>query len=218
MVLGIETEVLIELIQQYGVFAVMAGALIEEILVPIPSPLVPMAAGFLLIETKALLPAIIQIFLIIAVPASFASVISSYFVYSIAYFGGEPLVKRYGKYLDISWGEIQGLEQYFGSEREKHLVMFFRMIPIVPLSLVSGAAGLFQMNWKEYGLWSFFGMLPRNFFLALIGWYVRDDFMALASRIDTLSTAVAVLTVAAVFLWVINRKVTQLYRKWLLKE
>lgn len=214
---GIETELILEFVRQYGVFAVMAGALIEEIIVPIPSPLVPMAAGYILIETNSLLPAIVQIFFLIAIPASVASVVSSFFVYSIAYFGGESLIKKYGRYLDISWEEVQGLEQYFGTEREKYLVMGFRMIPIVPLSLVSGAAGLFQMNWKEYGLWSFFGMVPRNFFLALIGWYVGDDFVAMASQIDKLSTAITALIASIVVLWLLDRNVRRIYRKYLLE-
>lgn len=216
MFLGIESEILIELIRQYGVFAVMAGALIEEIIVPIPSPIVPMAAGFILIETDMLLTAMIQIFTIIAIPASVASVVSSYFVFAISFYGGEPIVKRYGKYLDLSWKEVEGMEKYFGEENEKYLVALFRIIPIVPLSLVSGAAGLFQMDWKQYGVWSFIGMIPRNFFLALIGWYVRDDFMAFASRIDTLSTWVAIASAAVIGLIVVDRLARKAYRKWLI--
>lgn len=208
--IGIETEAILELIKQHGVLAVMAGALIEEIFVPIPSPIVPMAAGFILIETNMLVPAMIQIFLLIALPASVASVISSYFVYSIAYFGGEPVVKKYGKYLDIEWDNVQSMRQHFGTDREKHLVAGFRMIPIVPLSLVSGAAGLFQMDWKEYGLWSFIGMVPRNFFLALMGWYFRDDFKFLANQIDSASTAVLVLVVIVVVGWIIVNKTEKL--------
>lgn len=218
MVLGIESEILIELIRQYGIIAVMAGALIEEVIVPIPSPIVPMAAGFILIETNLLLPALFQIFIIIAIPASIASVLSSYFVFAIAFYGGEPMVKRYGKYLDLSWEEIQGMERYFGEENEKYLVALFRMLPIVPLSLVSGAAGLFQMNWKEYGIWSFIGMIPRNFFLAFIGWYVRDDFMAFASRIDTFSTWVAIAAVILVGLIVVDRLARKAYRKVLINS
>lgn len=218
MAFGLGFEALIELIRQYGIWAVMGGAIIEEILVPIPSPIIPMAAGVILVETRQLLPALIQIFFYIALPASFASVISSYFVYSIAYYGGKPLVDRFGKYLDLEWDELQEFEEYFGHEREKHYVAFFRAIPIVPLSMISGAAGLFRMDWKEYGIWSFIGMVPRNFGLALIGWYVQEDVIRLASQIDTLSTAVLVVTGLLVLLFIVDRKLGGIYKFFMPKH
>jgi membrane protein DedA with SNARE-associated domain len=218
MAFGIGFQALIELIRQYGILAVMGGAVIEEIIVPIPSPIIPMAAGVILIETRQLLPALFQIFFYIAIPASIASVLSSYFVYAIAYFGGKPLVDRYGKYLDIRWEELKEFENYFGHEREKHYVALFRAIPIVPLSMVSGAAGLFRMDWKDYGIWSFIGMIPRNFGLALIGWYVQEEFIGLASQIDKISTAVMLTIGGMVLLFIIDRKLGGMYKYLLPKH
>jgi membrane protein DedA with SNARE-associated domain len=177
---------------------------------------IPMAAGALLIESEALLPALIEIFFKVALPASIASVISSYFVYSIAYYGGKPALQRYGKYFDLSWEEAEKIEEKFFGDRDKYYVALFRAIPIVPLSLISGSAGLFRMEWKKYGLWSFIGMMPRNFSLAFIGWYVAD-FTYLAERIDTASTAVAVAVVLIVGGILLLRKLEDLYR-WLLFE
>lgn len=217
MVLDIPVEPFIQLIQQHGVLAVMLGMVIEEVLVPIPSPLIPTAAGALLVESTGLLPALIEIFVKIALPASIASVVSSYFVYSIAYFGGEPVIKRYGRYLDISWEEVQHLETHFDQGREKYYVAGFRAIPVVPLSLISGAAGLFQMDWKEYGFWSFIGMIPRNFVLAFIGWTVKDNFIHFADQIDAVSTAVALSVAGAVAGVIAYRKAKDLYR-WMIRK
>jgi membrane protein DedA with SNARE-associated domain len=218
MAFGIGFQALIELIRQYGILAVMGGAIIEEILVPIPSPIIPMAAGVILIETRQLLPALFQIFFYITLPASFASVLSSYFVYAIAYFGGKPLIDRYGKYFDLEWEELEEFEAYFGHEREKHYVALFRAIPIIPLSMISGAAGLFRMDWKEYGIWSFIGMVPRNFGLAFIGWYVQDEFIRIASQIDTLSTSVMISIGAIVVLVILDRKLGGMYKILLSKH
>lgn len=217
MVLETVIHQMIELIAQHGVIAVMAGMVIEEVFVPIPSPAIPMAAGFLLIDATTISAALLQILLYIAIPASIASVISSYFVYSIAYYGGEPIIKKYGKYLDLSWEEIQRFERHFDNEHEKYYVALFRAVPIVPLSLISGSAGLFQMNWKQYGIWSFVGMLPRNFVLAYIGWAVKDDFMAIASQIDSASTAVAIAVVVIVGGIILYRKSQDIY-KYLARE
>jgi membrane protein DedA with SNARE-associated domain len=215
MVLDLPLQAIIQLIQQHGVLAVVIGMVIEEVVVPIPSPIIPMAAGALIVRAETLLPALIEIFFRVALPASIASVISSYFVYGIAYFGGKPVLERWGKYLDVSWEEAEELEEKFVGRNEKYYVALLRAIPIVPLSLISGSAGLFRMNWKQYGIWSFIGMMPRNFVLALIGWYARDGFLALANRIDTASTVVLVGSAAFVVGFVLYRKLKDLYR-WLL--
>lgn len=201
---------LITLIAENGVLAVMLGMVIEEVIVPIPSPVIPMAAGALLIDASGLLGAAFQALFLIALPASIASVVSSYFVYSIAYFGGKPVVEKYGKWLDISWENVEHVEKHFDSGNEKYYVALFRAIPVVPLSLISGSAGLFRMDWKQYGIWSFIGMVPRNFFLALIGWYVGDGFEAVASQIDTASTWVLLFIGGTVGGYILYQKLVDL--------
>lgn len=203
---------LLPFIVEYGVIAVMLGMVIEEVIVPIPSPVIPMAAGFLLVDAVTIPAALIQILFLIALPASIASVVSSYFVYGVAYKGGKPMIERYGRYMDLSWEDVQQLEDHFESDNEKYYVALFRAVPVVPLSLISGSAGLFRMNWKQYGIWSFIGMMPRNFILAYIGWTVKDDFMRLASQIDTVSTAVALSVAFVVGSYLGYRKLKEVHR------
>jgi membrane protein DedA with SNARE-associated domain len=217
MVLENAVPLMIDFISQHGILAVMAGMVIEEIIVPIPSPAIPMAAGALLIDAQTTPAAMFQVFFLIALPASIASVVSSYFVYSIAYYGGKPAITDYGKWIDIKWENVQHVEKHFDSGNEKYYVGLFRALPIVPLSLVSGSAGLFRMNWKQYGIWSFIGMLPRNFGLAMIGWWAKDGFTAIASRIDTFSTWVALLIVGTVIGYILYQKLQDL-SEYLLKE
>lgn len=211
-------EALIQLVQQYGVLAVVLGVVIEEIIVPLPSPVVPMAAGALIVEASTLPEAVVQVFLLIVIPASIASVVSSYFVYAIAYFGGKPVLEKYGKYLDVSWDEAKRLEDKFAGGKQHYYVALFRAIPIVPLSLISGSAGLFRMEWKRYGLWTFIGMIPRTFLLGLAGWYLKDGFMTVASYIDSLSTVVLIATGGLVGAYLFYRKYGDIYRKILFSD
>lgn len=214
----IAAEALIQLVQQYGVLAVIFGVVIEEIIVPIPSPVVPMAAGFILVQATSLPQALVEIILLVVIPASLASMVSSYFVYGIAYFGGKPVLEKYGKYLDVSWEEAKELEEKFASGKQHYYVALFRAVPIVPLSLISGAAGLFRMDWKRYGLWTLIGMIPRTFFLALAGWYMKDSFMIVASYIDNLSTLVVLATGGLVGSYLFYRKYGNVYRKILFSD
>ena len=214
----IAAEALIQLIQQYGVLAVIFGVIIEEIIVPIPSPVVPMAAGFIVVQATTLPQALVEIIFLIVLPASLASMISSYFVYGIAYFGGKPVLEKYGYLLDVSWEEAKELEEKFASGKQHYYVALFRAIPIVPLSLVSGGAGLFRMEWKRYGLWTLIGMIPRTFILALAGWYLKDSFMTVASYIDNLSTLVLLATGGLVGAFRFYRKYGNIYRKILFSD
>lgn len=198
MLEGFSSELLISLIQQYGVFAVFLAAVIEEVIVPIPSPVVPMAAGAIIVTASDPIGAALQVFVLITLPASVGSVLSSYFVYSVAFFGGKEAIDRYGKYLELKWSQLKGLEERFAEGREGYYVFAFRAVPVVPLSLVSGAAGLFRMDWRSYGAWSFVGMLPRTFSLGMVGWYLSGSFRAAASRIDSLSTLVLVVMASLV--------------------
>lgn len=214
----IAAEALIQLVQQYGVLAVVFGVVIEEIIVPIPSPVVPMAAGFIVVQASTLPQAILEIIFLVVIPASLASVVSSYFVYGLAYFGGKPVLEKYGKYLDVSWGEAKELEEKFASGKQHYYVAIFRAIPIVPLSLISGAAGLFRMDWKRYGVWTLIGMIPRTFFLALAGWYMKDGFMTVASYIDNLSTVVLLGTGGLVGSYLFYRKYGDIYKRILFSD
>ena len=82
-------------IRAHGAWSVFAGVIIESVIVPIPSPLIIMGAGFVLISPElrfvhALVPIILQIVL----PGAIASTLGSYIGYAIGYYGGKPLVDR----------------------------------------------------------------------------------------------------------------------------
>ena len=69
-------------IRQHGVVSVVLGGLIEQVIVPIPSPLVPMAAGFLFVSPLlAFWPAAKDIFLKAALPFAIGSTLGSTMVY-----------------------------------------------------------------------------------------------------------------------------------------
>jgi membrane protein DedA with SNARE-associated domain len=207
------TELLIQLIQNYGVLAVVLGMMLEEIVMPIPSPIVPMSAGVLLVTADTFLEGIAQIIFLIVIPGSIASVLASYFGYSIGYLGGKPVIERYGRFLDLEWEEIQELRDHMTSGREHYYIALFRAIPVVPLSLIDGASGVFRVEWKKYGVWSLMGMIFRNFTLAFIGWRLQDDFRAVAAGIDTVSTLVLVVVGVTVLLWLVERNAGKVYRR-----
>ena len=184
------TNWIIEAIRQLGWVGVFIGVMIEAIIVPIPSPVIVMFAGFVLIEPHlALLPALGKIFLVIVIPASVAGSLGNYVVYWIAYAGGKPLIQRFEKYLGFSWEDVQHIRKKFHIAGSQALsIAVLRAIPIMPLSLISGAAGVLKLNWKRYGIASFIGMLFRNMLLAFLGWKLGELYFGLATKIDNMES------------------------------
>ena len=202
------TSWILEIIRSHGMLGVVIGVLIEAIIAPIPSPIVLMTAGFVLIEPGlALNTALLKILFVITIPASIAGVVGNYFVYGIAYFGGKPLVKKFRKFLGFSWRDVVRIQKMFELHHREDVSLFFlRALPIVPLSLVSAGAGFLEMDWRKFGVFSFLGMIPRNFVLAFIGWKLGEVYVAIAGHIDNIETLVTITILGLVLLVVVFHK------------
>ena len=88
----------------HGQLAVFIGVMIEQIIVPIPSPMIIMGAGAILILPMLSVPeAFLQILWIIVLPGSIASTLGSYIGYTISYYGGKALVVRFQRFLGVDW-------------------------------------------------------------------------------------------------------------------
>ncbi len=72
------TQWVMELMRTHGQLSVFIGVMIEQIIVPIPSPLIIMGAGAILIPPGLSIPsAFVQILWVIVVPGTIASTLGS---------------------------------------------------------------------------------------------------------------------------------------------
>ncbi|PIY60669.1 hypothetical protein COY95_00585 [Candidatus Woesearchaeota archaeon CG_4_10_14_0_8_um_filter_47_5] len=202
------TQWIIDQIRQYGVWGMIVGVLIESIIVPIPSPIIGMTGGFVLIEqTLPLGAALFKMLWLIAIPTAAAAVVGSYLPYYVAYIGGKPLLTRYRRFIGISWDEITSMKRKLAKKQNLGLTIFLlRAIPIMPLSVISATAGVLKTDVKKYSLFSFLGIIPRNMFYAFLGWKMAGVFHDLAKQLDSMETALTLLLVAALLFWLLNRK------------
>jgi len=81
------TEILnwiMDSIRAHGAWSVFVGVIIESVIVPIPSPLIIMGAGFVLISAElSFVQALVPITLQIVLPGSIASTLGAYVGYAI---------------------------------------------------------------------------------------------------------------------------------------
>ena len=178
-------------IRAYGAWSVFAGVIIESVIVPIPSPLVIMGAGFILISpdlsfTAALMP----IVLLIVAPGAIGSTLGAYIGYGIGFWGGKPLVERWRGFLGLEWREVDSFQRRLRDGHVKTTLFFLRAVPIFPLSLISAAAGFVRFPALTFTLWTFYGSIPRCLLLAYLGWGLGETYHGLALGIDRLESLV----------------------------
>ena len=192
-------------IRAHGPWSVFVGVIIESVIVPIPSPLIIMGAGFVLISPdlsffEALLPIILQIVL----PGAIASTLGAYIGYAIGYFGGKPMVDRWEKFSGFAWHDVEALERRFQSGQVNTLIFFLRALPIFPLSVISAAAGLLRLPLGQFSLWTFYGTVPRCLFLGYLGWGLGETYQGIAKGIDKaegIVSGILILGVIAAIIW-----------------
>ena len=176
---------LMESIRAYGPWSVFTGVIIESVIVPIPSPLIIMGAGFILISSElSFLEALVPIALQIVLPGAIASTLGAYIGYAIGYYGGKPLVDQWERFLGFSWRDVEALERRFQSGQVKNTIFFLRALPIFPLSVISAAAGLLRLPLNQFSVWTFYGTIPRCLLLAYMGWGLGETYQGFAKGID----------------------------------
>jgi membrane protein DedA with SNARE-associated domain len=177
----------------HGQLSVFIGVMIEQIIVPIPSPLIIMGAGAILIPHGISIPnAFLQILWIIVLPGSLASTLGSYIGYMISFYGGKALVLRFQRFLDVDWDQIERLEKRFQGRKEAWSIFLSRAIPVFPISLVSIFAGLLRISIKPFTIYTFLGSSFRCFFLGFFGWWIGATYEKAATRIDSVETIISI--------------------------
>jgi membrane protein DedA with SNARE-associated domain len=183
-------------IRAYGPWSVFIGVIIESVIVPIPSPLVIMGAGFILISAElSAAGALMPITLLIVLPGSVASTLGAYIGYAVGYLGGKPLVERWHSLLGFGWREVEAMERRFRAGQVNASIFFLRALPIFPLSIISAAAGLIRLPVGQFSLWTFYGTIPRCLFLGYLGWWMGETYHQLAYGIDRAETVTSVLLI-----------------------
>ena len=187
------THWIMEMMRAHGQLSVFVGVMIEQIIVPIPSPLIIMGAGAILIPAELSIPnAFLQILWIIVLPGSIASTLGSYIGYLISLYGGKALVDRLQRFLDVDWQEIENLEKRFKGKKEALSIFFSRAIPVFPISLVSIFAGLLRIPIRPFTFYTFLGSIFRCFFLGFFGWWMGATYERVATRLDSVETIVSI--------------------------
>ncbi len=200
------TAWLLGAIKTHGLLAVVLGVVIETVVVPLPSPLIIMTAGYILIPHGSPFQIVLSASWI-SVVAAIAQTIGSYMLYFIGYYGGKPFIIKFEKIHGVSWQEIKQFEKKFSKKNREFITLFMlRALPFMPLSVISGLCGIMKTKFKKYSIATFLGALPRNFSLAVLGFFLNGFYEALARKIDYAETVMTIILILMLLLYVIGKR------------
>ena len=187
-------NLIITAIKANGNLAMFGGGFVEQIIVPIPSPIIGMAGGAFIIDRHLpLLSTIIQILQKVSLPYAIGAAIGSSLVFLVAYFGGKPFIDRFGNYAGISWKLIEKIRNDFKKTINDELfIVISCSIPVVPVSLIAGLCGAIKVAPAKYYPMVFIALLIRSTILGFLGYQMGESFMSLANGLNNIESILTV--------------------------
>jgi membrane protein DedA with SNARE-associated domain len=186
---------IVRLIEQSGYLGVAFLMFLETIFPPIPSEVIMPIAG--MAAAKGELG-----FLPVVASGTAGAMLGNTVWYLAARALGvhrlKPLITRYGRWLTISWPEVQRAERWF-AQHGTAFVFFGRLLPTVR-SLVSVPAGLLRMRFKSFFIASLLGTAGWTTLLAGAGYKLQNDVTEVEKMVGPVSNAVLVV-LAVGYVW-----------------
>lgn len=143
------------------------GSFLEEIIPPIPAPLIMTTAGSIAFSQQRGWMFLLWIAMIGSIGKTFAS--------WIFYVLGEKFehiaIGRFGKYIGISTRDVEHLGKKFnGGWRDDIALFALRSIPVFPSVSLSVVCGIIRLNKKTFIWATFLGTIVKNLFYLYAGY------------------------------------------------
>jgi len=188
---------IIGVISSGGYLGIVALMAIESACIPLPSEVIMPFSGYLVYAGRFHL-------LWVATAGAIGCNLGSVIAYEIGFYGGRPLVERYGSYILLSRGELDWADHFFvrwGSPA----VFVARLLPVIR-TFIALPAGIARMPRLRFHIYTFVGSWPWCLMLAYIGmklgerWETDPRLKLWFHRFDAV-IVVVILAGAAAFVW-----------------
>lgn len=186
----------------------LVGGFIEEIVSPIPSPIIMTTVGTIASYRGDGIYYLIWL----SILASVGKTIGCVIFYVITDKLEDVFVTKYGKYFGLKQENLEILGKYFDNTWKDDLILIvLRTIPFFPSLPVSVICGAIKLNMNTYIRATFIGDFLRSMIFALIGYLGFEGYHEILARFDKyediiLYTMAAGILVAVFFLYKFKNK------------
>ena len=145
----------------------LVGTFVEEVIAPIPSPLMMTTVGSLAaLQGKAL-----SYLLVLSVIGAVGKLFGAWILYYFADKAEDIVLGRFGKFLGVSHSDVEKVGKHLnGGYRDDLILIVLRSLPIIPSSVVSVGCGILKVNLKTYLYTTFIGTIIRDFVFLYFGY------------------------------------------------
>lgn len=188
------------LYRSIGYLGVVIAMAIESASIPLPSEIILPMAGWMVSR------GVFNLWIATAA-ATLGGVIGSSVAYWVGYFGGRPLLDRYGRYVLISSHDLDVADRWF--QRRGEIAIFVsRLLPVIR-TFISLPAGIARMNFPRFVIYTAAGSLPWSLALILAGKALGDNWSQVRGILQKFDYVVAAVVVV-VIVWYIYHHVSAL--------
>lgn len=156
---------IISVISTTGYAGILLLMAIESACIPLPSEVIMPFSGYLVYTGR------FNLFWVATVGALGCN-LGSLLAYYVGYYGGRPLVERYGSYIFLSEKELQWADRFF-EKRGDWAVLICRLLPVVR-TFIALPAGIARMRQVRFHMFTFIGSWPWCFMLAWVGMHLGE--------------------------------------------
>lgn len=150
----------ISVISTLGYFGVMMLMAVESACIPLPSEVIMPFSGYLVHTGQFNL-------WLLAFMGALGCNLGSLVAYEIGYYGGRPLVERYGSWVLLGKHELDWTDRFFARFGDV-TVLISRMLPVVR-TFIALPAGIGRMPRLRFHIYTFIGSFPWCLGLAYLG-------------------------------------------------
>ena len=185
-----------------GYLGVALWVAIESVIIPIPSELVLPFAGFLVGQGTAIEPLTGQPWNVVLVTlfGTLGATLGALIAYAIGWYGGRPIIERWGRYLGITPDDLDRADVFFARHGDA-AAFFGRMVPVIR-SLVSFAAGVAHMRLGRFIVFTFLGSLPWTLLLVVAGMVMGSNWEEIGGILKRFEYLVVAILAVIALLWI----------------
>lgn len=180
---------------------VVFGSVLEEIIAPIPSPLVMTLAGSFAQVHKIGLGHL----LILAVLGSAGKTLGSWVLYVCVDKMEDVFMKKFGKYIGVTHADIEHIGQSLNKGwKDNVFLLLARALPIIPSAPIAFVCGAIKLDLTTFITSTFLGTIIRNLLFLYIGYTGLSTYTRFTSGLEEVESIIQMLIgggIAGLLVW-----------------
>ena len=189
-------DFVLNLISNYGYFGMFLGMVLEAVIIAIPSELILATGGILASKN-------IFSFWGAFLTGLLGSIFCAIAIYFMGYFGGQPFVKKYGKYFFMKEDELEKSDSWF-NKYGMLAALIGRNFPIVR-TLISLPIGITRQSFIKFLVYTTIGSIPWTLAFVYVGYALGENWIILSTYIGYLKTPIRILLVFLILRYVYKK-------------